>query len=669
MAIGLAVLFLLLLAGAARAGTYDVAQCGWGVGAELDRSLPATEGAAALFRPGFCTSPPAGAAAGMMLYIGMANNGEAVRVRARWAAPPGTNIVGARFTWSGELMSGFWQTAGIDNGAEFVGLVFLDQSSAPHQVATVASGPARAFEVRLECLFHGTALGCDRSFFSYMWLKDVILMVDDPVPPQARLGGALAAAGWHRGTVPVEVGGEDPVGAGLYREEATVDGVPVLGAPVACAVAAIGGEIRAVRLRPCPVTATGASAVDTTKLADGAHTLRGCAVDFSGGVGCAPTVQVLVDNSAPQVEFAAAPEGQVAAKVSDAFSGPAAGTIAVRRADSEAWTDLQTSLEPAAAGTATLRAQLPDLKRGAYFFRAAAVDAAGNGASAQFRAAGGPARVRRQLAGAGGSGRGGSRAGGRAHLVAYLASAARRGRIHSAPAASRQAGPGLTHSAPAAARQTGPGLTDGGARRPGRARSRLTVAFGTAAELRGRLTDAHGKGLAHRPVAVGEAVADGAGSAPQWRRVVTDRAGRFSLRLEPGASRRVLVSFHGRGFAPVRHRPLALRVRAAVTLAAEPARLRTGHRVTLSGRVRPGPARIPARGKLVTVQYLERASGRWRPALVVRTGTRGHFKAHYRFRYVTRTARIRLRATALPEAGWPYATGSSKRVTVEVRGG
>ena len=61
-----------------------------------------------------------------------------------------------------------------------------------------------------------------------MTLSDLTLTVDDPVPPQARLGGALVAAGWHRGNVPVEVASEDPVGAGVYRDEATVDGASVL---------------------------------------------------------------------------------------------------------------------------------------------------------------------------------------------------------------------------------------------------------------------------------------------------------------------------------------------------------------------------------------------------------------------------------------------------------
>ena len=657
MVIGLALLICLLLTGTARAGDYDVAQCGWGVGVELDPTLPRTEGVAAYLHPGYCVDPPAGTAAGIHFETGFANDGEQGIARARWAAPPGTNFAGVRFTWSSDMAYGVWELAGIDTGTGFYGLAFESGTTAPTLVAVPVSGPAPAFEVRLECLLLGTVWGCTRSRRSTMLLSGLTLTVDDPVPPQARLGGALAGSGWHRGTVPLELAAEDPVGAGVYGEAATVDGAPVLSAPVACAVATIEGAVRATRLRPCPATATQVAEVDTTAFADGAHTLRGCAVDFGGGLGCAPEVQIQVDNSAPQVDFGAAPEGEVEATVSDAFSGPAAGTIAVRRGDSDTWTDLQTTVERGPARTATLRAQLPDLDAGAYFFRATASDAAGNSGSAEFRAVGSPAALRRQAGGAGEGGRGRSPAArGRAtHLVAYLAkggSGARADRTF--------AGPGSADKALAGRRRP----------RPRTAGSRLTVDYGTAVEVRGRLTDAHGAAAAGRPVAVVARAAGGSGGTPQRRRVVTDPAGRFALRLPPGTSRRVLVSFHGGGgLAPARHRPLALRVRAAVSLAAAPLRLRTGEAVTLSGRVRPGPARIPARGKLVTVQYLERASGRWRPALVVRTGARGRFKAHYRFRYITGAARIRLRATALPEAGWPYAAGSSPPVTLVVHGG
>jgi hypothetical protein len=132
----------------------------------------------------------------------------------------------------------------------------------------------------------------------------------------------------------------------------------------------------------------------------------------------------------------------------------------------------------------------------------------------------------------------------------------------------------------------------------------------------------------------------------------------------------VVVAFSGGGgLAPSRSEPLALRVRGAVSLAVSPRQLRTGQTVSLGGRVRPGGARIPNRGKVIAIQYLERASGDWRPALVTRTDGRGRFQVRNRFRYITGAARIRLRATALPEAGWPYAAGSSSPGTVEVHGG
>ncbi len=54
--------------------------------------------------------------------------------------------------------------------------------------------------------------------------------------------------------------------------------------------------------------------------------------------------------------------------------------------------------------------------------------------------------------------------------------------------------------------------------------------------------------------------------------------------------------------------------------------------------------------------------------LVARTDHSGRFRARYRFRYVSGTARIRLRAVALAEERWPYAPGASRAVFVRVTG-
>jgi hypothetical protein len=642
MAVGLVVVLALGLAEAAWAGNYEVAQCGWGIGAELDPSLPRVEGDGGFLHPGYCTAPPPGVAPGMNFETGPAPEGDRVLVRARWAAPPGTWFVGARFSWGGELQRFFWQTASADDGVELHGYAGALLSNAPHPVETSFAGPGYAFEVQLECLLLAPEMGCQRTGRSSLWLGGLILTVADPVPPTARLGGALVAPGWHRGSVPLEIGGDDPVGSGVAWLETSIDGGPGFPRPVACAVALIEGQWRGTRLRPCPPSATQDFESDTAQLADGAHTLRACAVDLGGGTGCAPTVQILVDNSAPTVEFTAAPEGQVAARVSDPYSGPAAGTIAVRRADSESWSDVPTTFEPGGGGVATLRAQLPDLSAGAYFFRATASDAVGNSASAQFRASGSAEELRRQAA-AGGGETGAKGGGSAARGADGKRSAGRHGRGHGRAAH-------LTAHL-------------------GSAGSRLTVDYGATAEVRGRLTDSHGGGIVGRRVAVVTHTAGGFGGAPERRRVATGPGGRFALRLPPGTSRRVTVVFHGGGgFAAAPGRPLSLRVRAAVSLAAAPPSLSTGEEVHFVGAVRRGPARIPGRGKLVAIQYLDRASDHWRPALVIRTGTDGHFHADYRFRYITGAARIRFRATALPEAGWPYAPGSSDPVTVAVHG-
>jgi hypothetical protein len=393
--------------------------------------------------------------------------------------------------------------------------------------------------------------------------------------------------------------------------------------------------------------------LDTTRLADGPHALSGCATDFSGERGCAAAITVEVDNSPPAISFSDAAEGEVAATVGDRFSGPATGAISVRRADAAAWTDLPTAFDREGDGAATLSARLPEMSTGAYLFRATATDAAGNSGSAQLRVAGSPAELRRQAAdghgekAASSSGNGPARRRRATRLQVRLVASGR------ADARSLLVGTdaGAVDRRPTGSRATG---------------AELTVDFGTAVEVRGRLTDGRG-GVGRRPVAIVVRAAGGIG-APERHRILTDAGGRFALRLPPGTSRRIAVGFHGgNGLAPTRPRPLTLRVRAGVTLTAAPTELDTGDSVHLRGHVRLGPAHVSGRGKLVAIQYLERATRRWRPALVVRTDAEGRFDTGYRFRYVTGVARIRLRATAPAEGGWPFARGSSPPVTVTVR--
>jgi hypothetical protein len=241
---------------------------------------------------------------------------------------------------------------------------------------------------------------------------------------------------------------------------------------------------------------------------------------------------------------------------------------------------------------------------------------------------------------------------------------------------------------PPAVREGGPARSGGGADRAGagtkakvktrifarlrqgrQAGSDLTVPFGVAAVLSGRLIDADGAGLAGRELRVVARPSRGALARTRVAIVRTGKRGGFRLDIGPGPSRRITVNYAGdAGYEAATRPSMALRVRGGVVLSASPGALSTGQALRLRGRVRAAGAPIPRRGKLVAVQYREEATGRWRPVLVTRTDHNGRFRAQYRFRYVVGTAMIRLRAIALPEERWPYAPGASPPITIQVTG-
>jgi len=370
----------------------------------------------------------------------------------------------------------------------------------------------------------------------------------------------------------------------------------------------------------------------------GAYSLDVWLRDEAGNVapGSAVSVPLRFDDVPPAVGFEAPPgDGaqpeQVRARVSDAHSGPAAGEVHLRRLDGHAWSELPAKLRLDAAGTATLIARWPgDLSPGTYVLRADAVDGAGNAASTTRRLDGTEMTVRK---------------------VAAPGSVAR----------ARRAEP--------ARRARGKARIFARLAWRGRLRSELTVPFGVAATLRGRLVDADGAGLAGRVLRVLARPSRGSLGKRRVARVRSGRHGGFRLRLPAGTSRRIAVSFRGDDrLDPARRRPLRLRVRGGIDLRAAPTALRTGEVLRFRGRVRAPGATIPRRGKLVAIQYYESAARRWRPVVLTRSDHAGRFRARYRFRYVSGSARIRLRALALAEERWPYAPGASRPVLLRVTG-
>jgi hypothetical protein len=318
---------------------------------------------------------------------------------------------------------------------------------------------------------------------------------------------------------------------------------------------------------------------------------------------------------------------QITVRIADAHSGPAAGEIHYRRLGNDQWTELPAKFQLGDAGdSAQLIARLPgDLAPGTYVFRADAVDAAGNRASTTRRADGVEMTVRK-VASDGAIGRAEQAGRGKARIFARLG----------------------WH---------------------GHVGTDLTVPFGAGAMLSGRLVNADGAGLADRTLRVVSRPSRGALGRAHVDAVATGAHGGFSLRLLAGTSRRVAVAFAGEThLEPADRRPLTLRVRGGIDLKVAPETLHTEEAVRFSGRVRTLGAPLPRRGKLVAIQYYEEAARRWRPVLVTRSDHSGRFHASYRFRYISGTASIRLRAIALPEERWPYAPGASRPITIHVTG-
>ncbi len=345
------------------------------------------------------------------------------------------------------------------------------------------------------------------------------------------------------------------------------------------------------------------------------------------------TVPLRFDDVPPGVAFdpSSASSGlpeQIRVQIGDAHSGPASGEIHYRRLDSKDWQELPAKFQAIDAANASLLARLPsELAPGIYVFRADAVDVAGNTASTTRRADGTEMTVRK---------------------LAPPADVSSAKRVEAARSKTRIfARLGWAESAG----------------------TELTVPFKAAATLGGRLVDADGAGLSGRTVRIVSRPSRGALGRVRVDTVKTGEHGGFQLRLVPGTSRRIAVVFDGEErLAPAARRPLTLRVRGGVELHATPHSLSAGEAVRFRGRVRSLGAPLPRRGKLVAIQYFEQATRRWRPVLVTRSDHAGRYQASYRFRYVTGSASIRLRAVALAEDRWPYAPGVSRPVLVRVSG-
>ena len=191
---------------------------------------------------------------------------------------------------------------------------------------------------------------------------------------------------------------------------------------------------------------------------------------------------------------------------------------------------------------------------------------------------------------------------------------------------------------------------------------RVRIPFGRSGTLRGRLTLAANRSLAGQTIVATSTVRRrGAPSLPAGG-AVTNRRGRFSIKVPAGPSRTYRLAFNGAPGAFATDRSISVRVPASTTIRASRTRLSGAGRVRFSGRLRTRGARIPTRGLVVVLQG--RSVGKWRTFADTRTNRKGRWRASYVFRGQRGSYPIRVRIRK--QAGFPFDLGYSRRLTVRV---
>ncbi len=201
-----------------------------------------------------------------------------------------------------------------------------------------------------------------------------------------------------------------------------------------------------------------------------------------------------------------------------------------------------------------------------------------------------------------------------------------------------------------------------GKRRP---RPRVTIGYGKATFVRGRLTTKSGAPISGAIIRVATRVLTGDRGFRELPPVSTGPDGGYAYRAPRGPSRQVRLTYtpFAEDKTPAKTKLVRLKTRAGVTLRVSRRSVRAGGRVVLRGRLKGGHR--PRRGVLISLQGYSRGYG-WRTFKTVRE-RKGKFSTGYHVLRATAGTRLRLRATVREQATYPWATGRSRPVGVSVR--
>jgi hypothetical protein len=178
--------------------------------------------------------------------------------------------------------------------------------------------------------------------------------------------------------------------------------------------------------------------------------------------------------------------------------------------------------------------------------------------------------------------------------------------------------------------------------------------------IRGSVRGATGNPVPRATVCIYETVQLADASAELVRKVTTQDNGRFALRLDAGASRKIdlLYRYNNKTLGD----SVQLDSSVVPTLGVAKKHLVNGKPVRFKGQL-PGPN---AGGRAVALQA--RVGRKWRTFKQLQTDDSGVFRGLYRFLQTTGRQVYLFRAVVKRQAGYPYEPGASRKRKVVVRG-
>jgi hypothetical protein len=144
----------------------------------------------------------------------------------------------------------------------------------------------------------------------------------------------------------------------------------------------------------------------------------------------------------------------------------------------------------------------------------------------------------------------------------------------------------------------------------------------------------------------------------------TGTDGKFDFKLKAARNREMLFRYGGSAQIGAATTDFTMLVPAATSIRPDRRRLLNGQQVLFGGQVLTRP--LPTQGKLVEMQAYFR--GRWRTFSTVRAGANGHWRFPYRFGGTVGRVTYRFRARLPAEGGYPFISGNSRIVEVVVLG-